>query len=78
MTVWVVPLIIVNVLLLWVTLTAIRKSSRLASLATGRDEIPEIVEEHPFKINPIIWIILIAAAFMGFVIAYYAAGGGFV
>lgn len=76
MTVWITPLFIVTFLLVWITISSIRKTSKLMSLTKGRDEISETVEEHPFTVNPIIWIILIATVFMGIVIAYYASGGG--
>ena len=31
------------------------------------------IEEHPFTLNPIIWIVLVAVFFIGIVIFYYAA-----
>ncbi|MDS9470423.1 hypothetical protein [Sporosarcina pasteurii] len=64
--------------MIWITVAAIRKSSRLNSLAVGRDEIPEAVEEHPFRLNPVIWVIFIASLFIAFVIVYYASGASFV
>lgn len=76
LTVWVMPFLIVSFLLVWITVSSIRKTSKLASLTDGRDEISENVEEHPFTLNPIIWIILIASIFMGIVIVYYAASIG--
>ncbi len=76
MTVWFVPFIIVTIMLAWVTIASIRKTSKLNALTSGRDEISETVEEHPFTLNPIVWIILIATVFMGIVIVYYAANLG--
>lgn len=70
------PFLIVTILFGWITISSIRKSSKLASLTEGRDEISETVREHPFTVNPIIWIILIATAFTGIVIVYYAASVG--
>lgn len=71
--VWTTPLIIVTGILAWITIASIRKTSKLSSLTSGRDEISETVEEHPFTLNPIIWIILVATVFIGIVIVYYAA-----
>lgn len=76
MTVWVIPFIIVAFLLSWITISSIRKTSKLASLTTERDTISKTVEAHPFTLNPIIWIILIATVFIGIVIVYYAANMG--
>jgi len=35
--------------------------------------IPDPIEEHPFTLNPIIWVVLVAVFFIGIVIFYYAA-----
>ncbi|AOV08413.1 hypothetical protein [Sporosarcina ureilytica] len=75
--IWIMPFIIVTALMIWITVAAIRKSSKLSSLAVGRDEIPEVVEEHPFTLNPVIWVILIASLFIAIVITYYAAATSF-
>lgn len=76
MSVWIMPLIIVTFILSWITIASIRKTTKLSSLTSGRDEISETVEEHPFTVNPIIWIILVATVFVGIVITYYAANIG--
>ena len=74
LTVWIVPFIFVVFVTLTITLYAVRRSSNLASLSSGRDEVGDAFEEHPFTLNPIIWIILIASVFIGIVIVYYAIG----
>lgn len=76
MMVWLIPFIIVAASVGWITISSIRKSSKLASLTTGRDDIANTVEEHPFTLNPIIWIILITTIFIGIVIVYYAGNFG--
>ena len=70
---WAVPLIVVVVTICLISIVSVRKSSKLASLVDGRDEISESIEEHPFTLNPIIWVIAVAVVFIGIVIFYYAA-----
>lgn len=72
MGIWTGPLIIVAVTISLISIAAIRKSSKMASLVDGRDEIAEAIEEHPFTLNPIIWVIMVAVIFIGIVIFYYA------
>lgn len=72
MAIWIFPFIIVTAIIAWICTAAIRKSSKFSSLTGGRDEIAEMIEEHPFTLNPIIWVILIATVFIGLVIFYYA------
>lgn len=72
MTIWIMPLIIVAAIVLWITIYGIRKTTKANVLVDGRDEISETIQEHPFTLNPIIWIILVATIFIGIVIAYYA------
>ena len=72
MGIWTGPLIIVAVTICLISIAAIRKSSKLASLVEGKDEISEAIEDHPFTLNPIIWVIAVATIFMGIVIFYYA------
>ena len=72
MDIWTGPLIIVIVIICSISIAAVRKSSREVPVVEGRAETKEVIEEHPFTLNPILWIILVAAAFMGIVIVYYA------
>lgn len=72
MTIWIMPFIIVAAIVLWITIYGIRKTSKVNVLVDGRDEISETIQEHPFTLNPIIWVILVATIFIGIVIAYYA------
>lgn len=72
MAIWITPFVIVFILIIGITVYGIRKTSKANVLVDGRDEISEVIEEHPFTLNPIIWVILVATVFIGFVIAYYA------
>ena len=73
MDIWKVPLIVVTVIICLISIVAVRKSSKEVSVVKGQEEINEAIKEHPFTLNPILWIILVAAVFMGIVIVYYAA-----
>lgn len=73
MDIWAGPLIVVTIIICLIAALSVRKSSKLGSLTKGRDEVSEVIEEHPFTLNPIIWVILVASGFMGIVIFYYAA-----
>lgn len=74
--VWIIPFIFVIGIVSWITIASIQKSSKLTSITTGKDEIAQEIEEHPFTLNPIIWIILVATIFIGIVIVYYAGNFG--
>ncbi|CAM3095688.1 hypothetical protein FITA111629_03120 [Filibacter tadaridae] len=72
--IWTIPLIIVIFLICAIGIVAARKSSKANVAGSGQDSaIPEMVEDHPFALNPILWILLVATAFIGIVIFYYAA-----
>ncbi|WP_342509099.1 hypothetical protein [Sporosarcina sp. FSL K6-2383] len=73
MDIWVVPMIIVVLLICTIGLLSARKSRQANTSANGQDSaIPEIIENHPFTLNPIIWVIFIYAIFLFTVIFYYA------
>lgn len=72
LSVWITPFVIVAILIVGITVYGIRKTSEANVLVDGRDEISKTIEEHPFTLNPIIWIIFVATVFIGIVIAYYA------
>ena len=73
MDIWTGPLIVVIVIICLISIVAVQKTSRKVPAVKGRAEIKEVIEDHPFTLNPILWIILVAVAFMGIVIVYYAA-----
>lgn len=73
MDIWTVPLMFVILIILLIGLMSIRKWKNADAVIGEKDSpIPEAIEEHPFTLNPIIWIILVAAIFTGIVIFYYA------
>ncbi|WP_203246061.1 hypothetical protein [Sporosarcina beigongshangi] len=74
MDIWVVPMIIVVLIICLIGLMSARKTRQPNTVANGQDSaIPEVIENHPFTLNPIIWVILVAASFIFIVIFYYAA-----
>jgi quinol-cytochrome oxidoreductase complex cytochrome b subunit len=73
MDIWTVPMIIVVLIICMIGLASVRKMHQVDAVVKGQDSaIPKAIEEHPYTLNPIIWIILIAAFFIGIVIFYYA------
>lgn len=69
LAIWILPYLVVTAIILWITIASVRK----AMMSTGeRTEISETIEDHPFTLNPIIWVILLATIFIGIVIVYYA------
>ena len=72
MDIWAGSLSVVTVIICLISIFAVRKSSKLKSVVEGENEISEAIAEHPFTLNPIIWVILVATVFIGIVIVYYA------
>lgn len=72
MDIWAGSLTAVTIIICLISIFAVRKSSKLNSMVDGKNEISEAIEEHPFTLNPIIWVILVATIFIGIVIFYYA------
>ncbi|MCZ2257177.1 hypothetical protein [Sporosarcina sp. G11-34] len=72
MDIWKGPLTVVVVVICLICIFAVRKSSGGVPEEEARSEISSTIVEHPFTLNPILWIILIAVTFMGIVITYYA------
>lgn len=73
MDIWTVPLIFVILLILLIGLLSIRKWRNMDPVVHGKDSsIPDAIEEHPYTLNPIFWVILVATFFIGIVIFYYA------
>ncbi|KXH79822.1 hypothetical protein [Sporosarcina sp. HYO08] len=74
MDIWTIPLIIVILIITLISVLSVRKGHKAKLLAKGRDgEIPEPIEDHPFTLNPIIWVMLVATMFAFIVIFYYWA-----
>lgn len=73
MDIWTVPLIIVILIICLIGIKSVRKWNKADPVVDGKDSsIPEAIEDHPFTLNPIIWVILVASAFTFIVIFYYA------
>ncbi len=78
MDIWTVPLIFVVLIICAIGFVSVRKLSKLDPVIRGKDSaIPEAIEEHPFALNPIIWVILVGVIFMSIVITYYAASSSY-
>lgn len=75
MDVWAVPLITVVLIICLIGFISVKKWNKAAVVVVDgqNDQIPGPIEEHPFTLNPIIWIVLVAVFFIGIVIFYYAA-----
>lgn len=75
MMIWFYPFLLVTAIIVAIAFVSVRKL-RLASIQLNeKDEISPKIASHPFTLNPIIWVILVATAFMFIVITYYAANG---
>ncbi len=73
MDVWTVPLITVVLIICIIGFISVKKWNKAASVADGQDnQISGPIEEHPFTLNPMFWIVLVAVFFIGIVIFYYA------
>ncbi|MBO0601431.1 hypothetical protein I2483_07135 [Sporosarcina sp. E16_3] len=75
MDVWTVPLITVVLIICIIGFISVKKWNKAPVVAVDgqNDQISGPIEEHPFTLNPIIWIVLVAVLFIGIVIFYYAA-----
>ena len=73
MDIWTIPFIIVVIVICTICAVSVRKTERTAGILNEKNaEIPDAIEEHPFTLNPILWIILVSAIFVGLIILYYA------
>lgn len=73
MTKMFIALIFVTLIMSWISIASMYKARKMGHQVEGRTEIGEAIEEHPFTLNPIVWVIIIASLFVGFTIVYYAA-----
>ncbi|WP_336823370.1 hypothetical protein [Sporosarcina sp. USHLN248] len=72
--IWPVPIGIVIIVIGAVCFFSVRSYNRMKVVLNERDQnVPDNVENHPFTMNPILWVIGIAALFILFVIFYYWA-----
>lgn len=74
MAIWTVPLIIVVLIIGLISFVSVRKWNKVFAVINGQDmQTTADNDDHPFTLNPIIWIALTALFFMLIVIFYYAA-----
>ncbi len=73
MEIWTIPFSIVVIIICMIGFLSVRKWNKADRVVHGQDSaIPEAIEDHPFTVNPILWVILVATLFTGIVIFYYA------
>ena len=74
MDIWTIPVMVVIVIITVIAWKSVRNWTTPVVRINEQDQrIPEAVEDHPFTVNPIIWVIGIASLFILFVIFYYWA-----
>jgi hypothetical protein len=75
MAIWIFPLVIVFGIIGFIGWKAMKTWDAIAATSFEEQDhrIPKAVEEHPFTMNPVIWIIAVAALFILFVIFFYWA-----
>ena len=72
--VWVIPTILVIGVIALIGFKSVRKLNMPKVVLNEQDRpIPEVVKDHPFTVNPILWVILVSAVFIAIVIFYYWA-----
>ncbi|GEN83997.1 hypothetical protein SLU01_23090 [Sporosarcina luteola] len=72
--VWTFPLAIVILVIAFIGWKAIKNWNQMNVALEERDSgVSEVVEDHPFTANPILWVIGVAALFILFVIFFYWA-----
>ena len=73
MDIWTIPFIIVVIIISTISVLSVQKSNRAVGILNEKNaEMPKAIEDHPFTLNPIFWIILVATLFVGIIILYYA------
>lgn len=73
MDIWTKPLIFVVIIICFIGFAGVRKMNKTSAALKGQKQsIPEAIEDHPFTLNPIVWVIFVASFFIGIVIFYYA------
>ncbi|MDV6376870.1 hypothetical protein ORD22_01145 [Sporosarcina sp. GW1-11] len=70
--IWLWPMVIALGIMVLIGVAGIEKYSKSLRL-NETDRIPETAAEHPFTMNPLLWIIVIASFFIIIVIFYYWA-----
>lgn len=73
--VWVWPLAVVTAIIVWISVKSVVRTRKSMQFELNEQDapIPDAIEDHPFTLNPILWVILIATIFSFIVIFYYWA-----
>ena len=74
--IWLVPVVLVIVIMALIGVLAVRKKPEFnpdGVLNREDRSMAQPIEDHPFTLNPILWVILVAVLFMGIIIMYYWA-----
>lgn len=77
--IWAIPIGVVVALIVIIGVLSIRKKPDYnpdGVLNRQDRSVAEPIEDHPFTLNPILWVILLAALFAVIVIFYYWASFG--
>lgn len=72
MAIWIIPLAIVFIIIGIIGWKAVRSWNTVALNETDHG-VSDAIEDHPMSLNPIIWVIAVAAIFILFVIFFYWA-----
>ncbi|MBD7907291.1 MULTISPECIES: hypothetical protein [Sporosarcina] len=74
--IWAIPIGVVVAVMVIIGVLAVRKKPHYnpdGVLNRQDRSVAEPIEDHPFTLNPILWVILVAALFSVIVIFYYWA-----
>ncbi|GKV67638.1 hypothetical protein NCCP2716_01360 [Sporosarcina sp. NCCP-2716] len=74
--IWMVPIaVVIAVIVLIGLFSVLKKPAYNPEGVLNRQDrsVAEPIEDHPFTLNPILWVILVAALFVGIIIMYYWA-----
>lgn len=74
--IWMVPIaIVIAIIILIGLLSVLKKPAYNPEGVLNRQDrsTAEPIEDHPFTLNPILWVILVSSLFVGIIIMYYWA-----
>ncbi len=74
--IWMIPIaVVIAVIVLIGLFSVLKKPAYNPEGVLNRQDrsVAEPIEDHPFTLNPILWVILVAALFVGIIIMYYWA-----
>ncbi|WP_075618202.1 hypothetical protein [Paenisporosarcina indica] len=79
MDIWTWPLLIVVTIIAAIGLYATRSIMKFENRRQQTTDSPvaNVVKEHPYSMNPIVWVLVAALVFISIVIAYYVASSSY-